>query len=226
MTTNETDFEGYMKDAKGRLVPVDLVKDHELLEDQAVRKILTFAGDLNARIARFKGHTFDDVFSFVDILAEKYGAKRGGARGNVTLSSYDGCQKVVVQVQDSLTFGPELQVAKGLIDACISEWSEGADDKVRALVEHAFDVDKEGRINRTAVFGLRRLEIDDPAWKAAMEALSDSIRVQGSREYVRFYKRAHPRDRWQAVTIDLASARVPEQTAGDPSCSTSFSKRS
>ena len=41
-------FEGYMRDSKGRLVPPELVKDHERLEDQAVRKILTFADDLNA----------------------------------------------------------------------------------------------------------------------------------------------------------------------------------
>ena len=207
--------EGYMADAKGRLVPGHLVKDNERLEDQTVRKILGFAEELNARIARFKGHTFDDVASFLDLLAEKYGATRGGARGNVTLTTYDGCQKVVVQVQDFLTFGPELQVAKTLFDACISEWAEGADDKIKVLVEHAFQVDKEGRINRAAVFGLRRLDIDDPAWNAAIGALGDSIRVQGSREYVRFYKRANPRDRWQAVTIDLASARVPEPETGE-----------
>ena len=207
--------EGYMADTKGRLVPDHLVKDNERLEDQTVRKILGFAEELNAQIARFKGHTFDDVACFLDILSEKYGATRGGARGNVTLTTYDGCQKVVVQVQDFLTFGPELQVAKTLFDACISEWAEGADDKIKVLVEHAFQVDKEGRINRAAVFGLRRLDIDDPGWKAAIGALGDSIRVQGSREYVRFYKRANPRDRWQAVTIDLASARVPEPETGE-----------
>jgi len=207
--------EGYMKDAKGRLVPGHLVKDHERLEDQTVSDILGFAEKLSAQIARFKGHTFDDVASFLDILSEKYGARKGGAKGNVTLSSFDGCMKVVVQVQDSLTFGPELQVAKDLIDECISKWAEGADDRVRVLVGHAFQVDKEGRINRAAVFGLRRLDIDDDGWKAAIAALNDSIRVQGSREYVRFHKRADPRDPWRAVTIDLASARVPEIKAGE-----------
>jgi len=208
-----TDTEGYMTDAKGRLVPPRLVKPQQRLEDQTVRKILGFAEDLSAQIARFKGHVFDDVASFIDLLSEEYGSAKGGKRGNVTLTTFDGCMKVVVQVQDFITFGPELQVAKALFDECISRWAEGADDNIRALVGHAFQVDQEGRINRAALFGLRRLDIEDDGWKAAIAALNDSIRVQGSREYVRFYKRADPRNRWEAVTIDLASARVPEAKA-------------
>lgn len=196
----------FMTDAGGRLVPLDLVKAEHKLEDQTVRKIVGYALDLNARIARFRGHTFDDVNTFVDLLAEQYGGKRGGKKGNVTLTSYDGTLKVVVQVQDQLSFGPELQIAKDLVDGCITAWSAGASDEIRALVEHAFQVDKEGRINREALFQLRRLAIKDEQWVAAMEALGEAIRVIGSREYVRFYRRADARAPWEAITITLAQA--------------------
>lgn len=195
-----------MKDAGGRLVPVDVVKPEHKLEDQTVRKIIGYAEDLSARIGRFRGHTFDDIATNLDLMAEKYGAKRGGAKGNVTLTSYDGLLKVSVQVQEQISFGPELQIAKDLVDQCISSWSEGSNDKIRALVEHAFQVDKEGRINRAALFQLRRLSIDDPDWKSAMEALGDAIRVIGSKEYVRFHRRSDPRGRWEPITIDLAAA--------------------
>lgn len=196
----------YMADTGGRLVPQELVKPEHLLEDQTVRKIVAFAEDLNAQITRFRGHTFEDVVTFVELLQAQYGGSRGGAKGNITLTSYDGCLKVVVQVQDLLTFGPELQVAKGLVDECITAWAEDARPEIRALVEHAFQVDKEGRINRAALFQLRRLDIDDERWQRAMEALSDAIRVIGSKEYVRFYKRPEPKAKWQPVTIDLAVA--------------------
>lgn len=196
----------YMKDASGRLVPAELVKPEHLLEDQTVRKIIAYAEELSAQIARFRGHTFDDIATTLDLMAEKYGTKRGGQKGNVTLTSYDGLLKVTVQVQEQLTFGPELQIAKGLVDDCIGRWSAGANDNIRALVEHAFQVDKEGRINRAALFQLRRLDIDDADWKAAMEALGDAIRVIGSKEYVRFYRRADTRARWEPITIDLAAA--------------------
>jgi hypothetical protein len=196
----------YMRDAGGRLVPEELVKAEHKLEDDTVRKIIDYAEDLSARISRFRGHTFDDVASFVELLAEKYGGKRGGAKGNTTLTSYDGCLRVVVQVQDQLSFGPELQVAKELVDECISQWSDGAEPELCALVQHAFQVDKEGRINRAALFQLRRLVIEREPWPQAMAALSDAIHVIGSREYVRFYRRADPRGRWEPITIDLAAA--------------------
>jgi len=199
--------EGYMKDSKDRLVRISHVKEKDFLEDQTVKGLVAHAEDLHKQIARFRGYTSNDVDTFMDILAEKYDAKKGGAKGNVTLTSYDGCQKVVVQVQDYLDFGPELQIAKSLFDECIREWSKGADDNIHALVDHAFQVDKKGLINRSALFGLRRVNIDDEKWLAAISALNDSIRVQGSREYVRFYKRPSPRDKWTAITIDLASAQ-------------------
>ncbi|WP_029004805.1 DUF3164 family protein [Azorhizobium doebereinerae] len=196
----------YMRDGKGHLVPLDLVRPEDVLEDQTVRKIVQYAEDLSAQISRFRGHTFDDVTACVELIAEKYGAKRGGVKGNVTLSSYDGCFKVVIQVQDQLTFGPQLRAAKELVDQCISDWSGGAAAELLELVQHAFQVDKEGKINTAALFALRRLKIEREPWPAAMEALGDAIRVIGSKEYCRFYRRADPRGRWEPITIDLASA--------------------
>lgn len=202
----EMDGKKFMRDAREHLVPVDHVKPQHKLEDDTVRRIIGYADELSAQIARFRTHTFFDVNAFIETLEEQYGASRGGKKGNVTLCSYDGTLKVVVQVQDQITFGPELRVAKTLVDECITEWSEGARSEIRALVEHAFQVDKEGRINRSALFQLRRIEIEDAGWQRAMTALTDAMRVVGSKEYVRFYKRDTPRGKWQAVTIDLAAA--------------------
>lgn len=202
----EVGGERFMRDAKGRLVPLDLVRDADKLQDQMVRKIIGYALALSDQIRRFKGHTFDDVGAYMDLAAEKYGVKHGGAKGNVTFTTVDGLFKVQVQVSDRLTFGPELQVAKALIDECIAEWAEGSRAEIRALVEHAFRTDKEGLVNREAIFALRRVEIDDERWRQAMAAITDSIRVEGSKTYVRFYRRSSPQDRWQPITIDLAAA--------------------
>ncbi len=201
--------EGYWRDAKGRLVPDRLVKPADKLVDQTVRKILGYAIELNAQIARFRGHTFDDIVTCMSLLAEQYGAKLGGEKGNVTLSTFDGCMKVQVQVSDRITFGPELQIAKALIDECIATWSADANDNIRVIVQDAFRTDGDGRLNRDAILSLRRLDIEDDTWGRAMQALTDSIRVEGSATYVRFYVRQSPADGWTSVTIDLASARAP-----------------
>ena len=202
-------FDGkpYMRDAKGALVPLGLVKPIDKLMDEAVRKMMAFARDLSGQIARFKGHCFDDLGSFQALIAQEYGASVGGAKGNVSLVSYDGCMKVQFQVSDLLDFGPELQAAKKLVDACLAEWSAGSRDEIRAIVNRAFNVDKEGHINRAELFMLMRVAIEDPRWQQAVTAIRDSIRVVGSKTYIRFYQRPSPDAAWQGVTIDLAAVR-------------------
>lgn len=198
--------EGYMKDAKGRLVPVGIIKPTELLEDQLVGKLMGYADDLSAQIRRFHGHCLADVGALLDLLREQYGVSRGGQKGNLTFTSFDGLLRVTIKVADRLTFGPELQVAKELVDECIAEWSAGTSDEIRMLVNHAFQVDKEGQVSRDRLFALRRVRIDDARWQRAMDAIVDSIRIVGSKEYITFHRRTTPTGKWEPVTISLAAA--------------------
>lgn len=196
----------YVQDGNGHFVPVETVKPQHKLEDETVRKIVGYARDLSAQIARFRGHTMTDLGEFDALLQQEYGAKRGGRKGNRTYQSIDGLLKVQVQVSDFIDFGPELQVAKGLIDECLNEWSAEARPEIRAVVTRAFDTDKAGRINRAEIFMLLRLDIEDTRWKRAQDAIRDAMRVVSSKEYVRFYERDTPTARWRAITIDLAKA--------------------
>lgn len=194
----------HMRDAKGALVPLTMVKPQDQLQDEVVRKIMGYAIALSEQVARFKAHTFDDIGSFEALLAQEYDATIGGQKGNKTLMSFDGLFKVQVQVSDNVVFGPELQIAKALVDECLNEWAEGARDEIRAIVTRAFNTDKEGQINRAEIFMLLRLEIEDPRWQRAMKAIRDAMRVVGSKTYVRCYRRETFDGPWQAVSIDLA----------------------
>ena len=196
----------YMADAKGSLVPVEAVKPADKLEDETVRKIMDFARELSAQIGRFRGHTFTDLGEFDALLEQDYGAKRGGRKGNRTYQTFDGCQKVQVQVSDFIDFGPQLQIAKGLIDECLNEWAADSRPEIRAVVTRAFNTDKEGHINRSEIFMLLRLDIEDERWVKAMEAIRAAMRVTGSKTYIRFYERPALDAEWKAVTIDIARA--------------------
>lgn len=196
----------YLADAKGALVPLGAIKPQDLLIDEQVRRIIKFARDLNAQIGRFKGHTFEDISAVQALLSQEYGASIGGAKGNVTLTSFDGCLKVTLKVADLLEFGPELQAAKKLVDECLTEWSADSGDELRALVTRAFQVDREGKINRAEIFMLLRVAIEDPRWIRAMDAVRDSIRVIGSKAYLNFHTRETPDAPWRALSIDLAAA--------------------
>jgi len=196
----------YMADARGSLVPVGMIRPQHLLEDEVVRKIMHFGAELSAQVARFKAHVFEDLGDFEALLAQEYGATRGGAKGNREFQSFDGCLKVQVQVADTIVFGPELQVAKGLVDECLTEWAAEARDELRDIVTRAFNTDRASQINRSEVFMLLRLDIRDPRWLRAMAAIRDAMRVIGSKIYVRLYRRAGPAAAWEPVTIDLARA--------------------
>ncbi len=140
------------------------------------------------------------------LLAQEYGASKGGAKGNKTFMTFDGLMKVQVQVQDAVDFGPQLQIAKGLVDERLNEWSADSRPEIRAIVTRAFNTDRAGQINRAEIFMLLRLEIEDERWKRAMDAIRDAMRVVGSKTYVRCYERSSIAANWQAVTIDLARA--------------------
>lgn len=196
----------YLPDTAGRLTPIETIKAQHLLEHEIVRKVMGFAVALSDQVTRFKGHAFEDLGQFDALLEQEYGLTARGRKGNRTYSTFDGLMAIELRVADLLDFGPELQVAKGLLDECLNEWSAESRPEIRAIVTRAFNTDKEGQINRSEIFMLLRLEIEDERWQSAMRALREAIRVIGSRQYLRFRMRPAPEAQWQTITIDLAAA--------------------
>lgn len=197
---------GYLMDAAGRLVPESKVKPIDLLRDQTVRDLIGKAKALSIALQAFKAQAFGDIGAFVTASAEQYDVKLGGEKGNVSLHSFDGRYKIVRQVQENIRFDERLKAAKALIDECITDWSAGSSENIMVLVNDAFAVDREGDVNTNRVLGLRRLNITDPKWLRAMQAIGDSLNVIGSRSYVRLYERVGDSDRYQPIPLDLASA--------------------
>ena len=166
-----------------------------------------FALGLSDQVSRFKQHTFEDLGAFDAVLQQEYGQSKGGPKGNRTYQSYDGLMKVEVRVADLLDFGPELQVAKAILDECLTEWSSESRPEIRALITKTFNTDKEGTVNRALVFTLLSLDVQgEPRWSRAMDALRDAIRVVGSKTYYRIQTRDVVDAPWRTVTIDLAKA--------------------
>jgi hypothetical protein len=194
----------YMINTQGHLVPTSKVKPEDKIENDLVNGLFHTAQILHREIKSFKEDAFQEVDDFIALLEQHYTIEKGGKKGNVTLMSYDGLKKVQVSVADHIQFGPQLQMAKQLIDECINNWSNGSNDNIRALIEHAFRVDKNNQINTANVLGLRRLDIRDEKWLKAMEAISESVRIISSKRYMRFYTRPHSESDWQNVSLDIA----------------------
>lgn len=205
MTTNNTP-EGYRKDSVGRLVPLELIEDVDKMRDDLVIEKIGKMQALSAQLVALKIELINDIRAFVDVSAERYGVTIGGKGGNVTLNSFDGSAKLQLTIAKNLVFDERLQAAKVLVDNCIKRWSEGANENLHVLVDEAFQVDKEGKINTQRVLSLTRMNIDDKDWQAAMQAIKDSLSVLNTTTYVRGYIRnsQRPDDKLQPIVLDLA----------------------
>lgn len=180
---------GFMANAKGDLVPISKIPDSVLAEDKMVAHVAELAEVVSNDLGEFLVEAEKQIEAYVTLLADKYGLSRGGNKGNAHFVTHDGRYKIQRQVSDRIVFGPELQIAKELVDQCIARWSEGSNDNIRALVVNAFDVDKEGKVNIDRILGLRRLEIKDDDWRRAMQAINDSMRTASTKTYIRVYRR-------------------------------------
>lgn len=197
--------DGYMQDAQGRLVPISLVSEIDRLRDKLVIELIQGAKATSQNLLRFKTQVFGDVNAFATLSAEKYEAKLGGKKGNITLYSFDGRYKIQLATADNIVFDERLQAAKALIDDCIEEWSQGSRPEIKVLVQQAFQTDKEGNLNTGRILGLRRLEIQDERWQNAMKAIGESVQVVGSKQYVRFYERVGEGDQYLPISLDIAA---------------------
>lgn len=209
--TLDYDPKVYRRDAKGGLSLIAGIKPEHLLEDEVVLEIAQRARHVNSVLADFRNYALGEADALLDTLREKYQAKRGGEKGNVTFTSFDGSVRVLVAVQDRIEFGPELAVAKDLIDECIRSWSTGANANLVTIVQEAFKVDKTGKVSTDRILGLRRHAINDETWKRAMEAIGDSVRRHTSKRYIRIQIRNENGD-YETLPLDVASADKPVGT--------------
>lgn len=205
MSTVTIDNKTYWQDAKGALTPDENVKEIDKERDALVLEWVEKAKALSDQMATFKNGIFGDINAFVALSAEKYQAKIGGRKGNVTLFSYDGKYKIQVANSDHIQFDERIQAAKALIDECLDDWSKGSRPELKLLVEQAFNVDKEGNLNTARILGLRRVDIKDQRWLNAMQAISESVQVVGSKSYVRFYERVGESEQYVPISLDMAS---------------------
>jgi len=202
---NNINKEDYMEDGQGRLVHIDNVKEIDKTRDGLVRGLVENAVKVQRAMTDFKDMAMSEIEAFVDLSAQEYDVKLGGKKGNLTLYSYDMKYKAVVQISEYLTFDERLQVAKKMIDDCLNKWTENGRAEVRTIINDAFAVDQEGRINTRRILSLRRLDIQDPIWQKAMTAIADSLQVSGSKSYFRIYNRTGHEGSWQNITLDMAA---------------------
>lgn len=196
---------GYWVDAQGKLTHESLVNSADRARDALVKDLVVKAKAQSETLGVFKTQAMDAIAGFIEQSASEFEIKLGGRKGNVTLFSYDGRFKIIRANQDRVEFDERLLAAKALIEECLADWSKNARHELKAIVQRAFDVDKEGKVNVSRVLTLRRVDIQDDRWLKAMKALSEALQVVSSKSYIRVYER-DKNGEYQPIPLDVASA--------------------
>lgn len=196
---------GYKKDGKGNLVALANIKQPDLIRDEFVVKAIALAKKQQNALAEFKQQQMDEVDNFIELLAQEHDVAMGGKKGNITLRSFDHQLKVTIQNQERIELGPELVVAKELIDQCLEEWTAGGNENIHSIINRVFSTDKEGMVNPQRILSLRRIEIVDESgkWKKALDIIAEAVDIVDSSRFIRFYE-TDANGKEQAISLDIA----------------------
>ena len=193
-----------MTDARGNKVPTRYVSKVDKARDRLVRKHYTQALKINESLKRFKASVMNDTEAFVETLKTEHNIQRGGKKGNLTFTSFDGCLRIEVAQHDSVAFNEKLQLAQELLNQWIRAKANGIDEDLQKLITDAFYAVR-GTIRTSRILGLLRLEIKDATWQQAMKLIRESIQIASSKEYLRFYQKGQD-GTFNYLPLDVSNA--------------------
>lgn len=195
-------IDGRMEDAAGNLVLIKNIHESDLLEHDLVLSIATIWETLSGKIARFKQHNFEDVTSFVDLLFEKWGSRRGGSEGNMQFSTVDRRWQLRICIQKTIDFGPEIHVAQSKLVEALEQMTDKNSD-LTSIVTSAFTL-VDGKLNVAAMLRLRKLKIGNELWNEGMRIIDAAIEVISSKKQIRLYRR-NDQGQYDAVPLNIAA---------------------
>ena len=193
----------------GQAVPTRYVPTRDKRATRLVARHIKAAGAMATRLAALRQAVLNDVEDFVAWSAEASGIKAaGGRKGNVDLTSFDGLAQIRLRKPEYIEFDERLQQAKALIDQFLAARAKGDVDKALiSLITAAFTTTRDGQVRADAVLsGQRRVKIDDPIWRRAMELIEASKQSIAAKTYIRFYSRPDTETDWTIIPLDIANA--------------------
>jgi hypothetical protein len=200
--TNPQVVDGKMHDSQGNLILLKNIRETDQMYHDLVLSIAVIWLGLSGKIQRFKRRNFEDVTAMLDILFNSFNVERGGKDGNMTFFTFDRKFKLVIAIQKTLDFGPEVQVAKVKMLEAVESYPDSAND-LKAMVMATFTA-VDGKIRVAEVLRLRRLKFENELWNEAMRIIDEAMIVISSKKQIRLYER-NEQGEYIAIPLDIAA---------------------
>lgn len=198
----EIDDRTYYVDAAGRLIPAEMVPEYDKIKDQTVESVYAKLMGLREQMLAVKADVLQTITDLKRILESQYDVKFGD-KNNMSFTTIDGEKRLRVDQNTIKSFDEKILVAKAKIDSLIEKWAKGSNVNLVAIVKQAFELDQSGNINVARVLSLRRLNVDDPEWKEAMDLIGDSFQPVMSKQYLNMQVRQKD-GRYAAIDLNFA----------------------
>lgn len=189
--TTTTEKPKFLLNNRGYQVPVEEIKPQDLLKHDLVTELTKQAKEQSKAHEDFKRKVFSEVNDLIALVAGEYNVTIGGAKGNVSLTSFDQKKKIQVGIADQISFGSEIDIAKQLITEVIEEELAETSGFITQLMRDAFEADKQGHYNKNRILALRKYRDANKSdkWSNAMKALDEAIICSGSKTHITFLER-------------------------------------
>jgi len=192
----------FLLNNRGFQTPINEIKPQDLLKNDLVIKLANEAKVLSKAHADFKSNVFSEVNDLISLVAGEYNAVIGGAKGNVSLTSYDQKLRIQIGIADQISFGSEIHVAKQLITEVIEDELADTSSFIAQLMRDAFEADKQGQYNKNRILALRKYRDSNKTekWEMAMKALDEAIIASDSKTYITSHER-NIQGAWVPITL-------------------------
>ncbi|MFT8423659.1 MAG: DUF3164 family protein [Gluconacetobacter sp.] len=166
----------------GREIPVGSIRPEIVLQHELAVEIAADFQALAAHNLAVKAAIFEKMRAYQDLMFQEYGVRVGGKFNGLSIHDFGDLIEIKADMRRYQQLTPSIVAAQALINDILDDLTDGASDDLRALVMQAFEKDeKTGKPNVQRILGLRRLNLNHPAWSDAVRALNDSVAPAGSK---------------------------------------------
>lgn len=198
------DSQGNWLDDRGQAVPEKYIPAIDKKRDALVESIIKSVVKLSEKMATEKVKIVTSIDKYLDELAKENKVKEKW-KGNILLQNFDKSLCVERRIDDNIGFDERLQMVKTIVDKWVAGRLNGIDENLSKVITHAFNVDKQGRVNTAMLLKLLHLEIDDNEWKKAMKLLKESIIVKSTKQSINFKRKVvkDSGEAWENIVLNF-----------------------
>lgn len=194
----------------GELYTRSMLNPQIVKADDVVRKTVKLAEKLSDYVAAVNHSVTNTVLKHLDETAEAHGEKW---QGSTILKTFDGTMQIEIDVQQIRSYDERLQVAAEKIRSWIDRKLELVTDpgarrvfeQVSQIAKTALRIDHKGNVDQAKLIQLRKFEFStEPEWVEAMQLISESERITGSKRYIRFKKANPETGKLESIPVDFS----------------------